>query len=162
MTSLLRGAVAGWALIPLGWAQSDLPAADNDKTPEVLIETIKQTHDPENRLKLLDVFVRTLPPNESTTWAYEQKFRIEVETARLDRALETGGTLLARDQRELEIAYECVNLARQKGDPALIRKWSEVAGSSAGWWASFPLNRVLSKEQTEGDQKNAAILAEMI
>jgi tetratricopeptide (TPR) repeat protein len=162
MKSLLRSTVAGWALILLGVAQSDLRAAGNGKTPESLIETIKQELDAASRLKLLEVFLKTLPPNESTTWAYEEMFRTQVETGQLDRALETGETLLARDQREIEIAYKSLAIAKQKGDPALVQKWSDIAASSASWWASFPLGQTVANAQAAGDGKVVAILIEMV
>jgi tetratricopeptide (TPR) repeat protein len=126
------------ALFPPCQAQTDHPSNGDVKTETVLVDVIKQSTDPVARLKLLNAFVKTLPDSGSTTWAYQELFRMFEEAGEADRALGIGETILSRDPRDVETAYKSLQIAEKTDDAALVRKWSEISSKAAAAAISSP------------------------
>ena len=148
VNTLFRSAAVALLAIPFACAQADQAQTDTSKTESILMDLVKNSPDPESRLKLLNAMAKALP-NESPPWAYEQIYQVFEETGQLDRALETGEKILSIDRQDIEIAYKSLRIAEQKGDPALIRKWSQIATRTAAIVASSPKDDETGRRRME-------------
>jgi tetratricopeptide (TPR) repeat protein len=146
--SAFRSVAVALLLIPVACPQTDQASTDTPRTESILIDLVKNTPDPESQLKLLNAMVKALP-NESPPWAYEQIFRVFEETGQLDRALETGEKILSIDRQDIEIAYKSLRIAERKGDPALVRKWSQIATRTAANVVSSPKDDEIGRRRME-------------
>jgi tetratricopeptide (TPR) repeat protein len=135
-------------LIPFGATRADQASSDATKDESILIDLIKSSPDPESRLKLLNAMVRAYP-GASAIWAYEQIFQIDEESGQLDQAIETGEKILSLDPQDIEIAYKCMKIADKKGDPALVRKWSQLAASTAASVVASPTDDETGRRRLE-------------
>jgi len=135
-------------LIPFGATRADQASSDTTKNESILIDLIKSSPDPESRLKLLNALVKTYH-GETATWAYEQIFQMHEESGQLDQALETGEEILSLDPQDIEIAYRCMKIADKKGYPALVRKWSQLAASTAASVAASPTDDETGRRRLE-------------
>jgi tetratricopeptide (TPR) repeat protein len=137
VTNLFRSVAVALLLHPFGAAQADQASSDATKTESILIDLVKSSPDPQTRLQLLNIMVKS-SHGGSAIWAYEQMYQVFEETGQCDRALETGEKILSLDRQDIEIAYKCLKVANQTGDPELVRKWSRLASRTAANVVSSP------------------------
>ena len=135
-------------LVPFCSALADQVSSDAAETESILIDMVKNAPDSESRLRLLKAVVKSYP-GESAIWAYEQIFQVYEETGQLDQALETGETILSLDCQDIEIAYKCLKIAGEKGDSALVHKWSQLAAGTAASVVSSPKDDETGRRRLE-------------
>jgi len=145
---VLRSAALALLIIPFNYALADETPKDETKTESILIDLVKNAPDPASRLKLLNSIVKGLPA-DSATWAYEQIYQVYEETGEVDRALETGEKILELDPEDIEIAYKCLRVAQQKGDPAVVRKWSRISTQTAACVIADPKDDETGRRRLE-------------
>ena len=124
---ILCGILAGFCA-----GQRPAPSGDRpDKPSRMLWWRVTSEKDEAKKIQELETFAAGYPQDEDIGWVYEQLYATLVDCKQFDRALAIAEKLLSLDPDDVEIAYKSLKAAEERKDPALVRKWSQTAGSIA-------------------------------
>ncbi|HMD49567.1 MAG TPA: hypothetical protein VKG79_10735 [Bryobacteraceae bacterium] len=98
----------------------------NTGTPEgQLLQSIGQETDDAKKVQLEEDFLAKYPKHEGAPWVAEQLTTSYVQQKQFDKALEAADKGYSGGPGEVDLCFNAVKAAEQKGDAEALKKWAE-------------------------------------
>jgi len=111
---------------------------DAEKPDGKLMQQIMQESDPAKKNALMEQFANDFPKVENTPWILESLQAYYVKANQPDQVIACGDKLLALDPDDPEAALQALKASETKKDPALVKKYADVAFKNAQKVAAVP------------------------